>query len=60
MDFERDRITFAPISKGNMAAIIPGLFVTVGIGALALVSYLFILPDAKPSRPFGMVAWGLV
>lgn len=44
------RITIALGSEGGMAAIVIGLFATVGIGALALVSYLFYLTPSHRDR----------
>jgi hypothetical protein len=40
----------APNSEGGMVAVILGLFVTVGIGTLALVSYLFYLTPSHRDR----------
>jgi hypothetical protein len=45
-----ERLTIAPGSENGMVAIILGLFVTVGIATLALVSYLFYLTPSHRDR----------
>jgi hypothetical protein len=51
MVYLRERITIALTLEGHMlTAIFLALFATVGVGALALISYLFYLTHGSPDR----------
>jgi hypothetical protein len=48
---QRERITIALTLEGHMlTAILLALFATVGVGGLALISYLFYLTHGSPDR----------